>query len=146
VNNTFLKTIFRENRLRLSVPRLLIYQELASSLSPRSPLEIYHRLLKRNRRIGLTSIYRALGLFESLGIAFKIAAGSNGKYRLCEREDHHHHIICKTCGEVVEFSFCDMESWSQTVMESTGYLVTDHQLSLHGICSACQSNEGKRRG
>jgi Fe2+ or Zn2+ uptake regulation protein len=32
-------------------------------------------------------------------------------------EDHHHHIICKTCGDVVELNFCDISDWSQKVME-----------------------------
>jgi Fur family ferric uptake transcriptional regulator len=133
-----LKNFFREKKLRMSHPRLLVYQELFNAIRPLSPQELYQILLKKQKRIGLTSIYRSLDIFESLGMVFKIINGSNMKYKLCELEDHHHHIVCKTCGHVVELIFCDISKWSKKVMESTGYQVTDHQLSFYGYCKECQ--------
>ena len=133
-----LKHLFREKRLRLSLPRLLVYQTFSKTSTPLSPREVYQRLLKSGKRVGLTSIYRSLDLFESAGIFFKIVRGSTIRYKLCELEDHHHHIICKTCGDVVEFCFCDISRWTQEVMRSTGYQVTDHQLSLYGVCKICR--------
>jgi Fur family ferric uptake transcriptional regulator len=138
MNIELFRNIFKEKKLSLSHPRLLIYQELSNTSDPLSPLEIYQKLLKRKRRIGLTSIYRSLDLFESLGIAFKMVNGSAVKYKLCELEDHHHHIVCKTCGHVVELDFCDISGWSKKVTETTGYEVTDHQLNFYGYCRKCK--------
>jgi len=138
MNKGLFKDLFREKKLRMSHPRLLIYQELSNALNPLSPQELYQGLLKKKKRIGLTSIYRSLDFFESLGIVFKIINGSNVKYKLCELEDHHHHIVCKTCGNVVEFNFCDISDWSKKVMESTGYEVTEHQFNFYGYCEACK--------
>jgi len=132
------KDLFREKKLRLSHARVLIYQELSDAQNPLSPQELYQAILKKKKRIGLTSIYRSLNLFESLEIVFKITNESNVTYKLCELEDHHHHIVCKTCGNVVEFNFCDISDWSKKVMESTGYEVTDHQLNFYGFCKACR--------
>jgi len=140
MNIELFKNLFKDKKLSLSHPRLLIYQELSNALSPLSPLEIYQKLLKKKRRIGLTSIYRSLDLFESLGIAFKMSNGSAVKYKLCELGDHHHHIVCKTCGHVVELDFCDISGWSKKVTDSTGYEVTDHQLNFYGYCKACKSS------
>jgi Fur family ferric uptake transcriptional regulator len=139
MNIEVFRNVFKEKKLSLSHPRLLIYQELFHALSPLSPLEIYHNLLKKKRRIGLTSIYRSLDLFESLGIVFKMANGSAVKYKLCELGGHHHHIVCKTCGHVEELDFCDISGWLKKVTESTGYEVTDHQLNFYGYCKACKS-------
>ena len=138
MNKGLFKSIFKEKKLKMSHPRVLIYQELSNAKSPVSPQELYQGLLKKQRRIGLTSIYRSLDLFESLGMVFKIMSGSNVKYKLCELENHHHHIICKTCGDVVELDFCDISGWSRKVVESTGYQVTDHQLNFYGFCEACK--------
>ncbi|NWF92558.1 MAG: transcriptional repressor [Syntrophaceae bacterium] len=139
MNTEFLKNIFREKKFRLSHPRLLIYQELSSAEKPLSPQELYQKLLKKKRRIGLTSVYRSLDLFESMGIVFKAVNGSSVKYKACESEDHHHHIVCKLCGRVAELDFCDISSWSEKVRESTGFEVTDHQLNFYGYCKACKS-------
>ena len=141
MNIGFLKTLFREKKLSLSHPRLLIYQELSNASGPLSPLEIYQSLLKKKRKIGLTSIYRSLELFESLGMVFKIAYGSSVRYKLCELENHHHHIVCKACGNVVELNFCDISDWSKKVTESTGYQVVDHQLNFYGFCKDCRPLE-----
>lgn len=139
MNKRLLKTTLKEKRLRLSYPRILIYQELSQTKSSLSPQELYQSLIKKHRKIGLTSIYRVLELFESLGMAFKVIYGSSIKYRLCESKGHHHHIVCKGCGNVAEFNFCDISDWSKKVTDSTGYEVTDHQLNFYGYCKACKS-------
>jgi Fur family ferric uptake transcriptional regulator len=139
MNDGLFKRLVKDKKLRLSHPRLMIYRELSDSKSPLSPQELYQCLLKKQRKIGLTSIYRSLDLFESLGIVFKIINGSSIKYRLCEIEDHHHHIICKACGNVVELDFCDISDWSRKVTESTGYQVIDHQLNFYGFCKTCKT-------
>ena len=138
MNKGLFINFFKDKKLRLSHPRLLIYQELSDTKTPLSPQELYQILLKKQKRIGLTSIYRSLDLFESMGMVFKIINGSSVKYKLCEIEDHHHQIICKACGNVVELNFCDISDWSKKVMESTGYQVIDHQLNFYGFCKACK--------
>ncbi len=138
MNIGLFRSIFKEKKLSLSHPRLLIYQELSNASSPLSPLEIYQSLLKKKKKVGLTSIYRSLELFESLGLVFKIVNGSNVKYKLCELENHHHHIVCKACGNVVELNFCDISDWSKKVTESTGFQVVDHQLNFYGFCKECK--------
>jgi len=138
MNKEVFKSVFQNNKVRMSHPRLFIYQELSASNNPLSPQELYRSLIKKKKRIGLTSIYRSLDLFESLGIVFKIVTGSNVKYKVCEMDDHHHHIVCKKCGDVVELHFCEISGWSEKVKESTGYEVTDHQLNFYGFCRNCK--------
>ena len=138
MNKGLFKNLFKDKKLRLSHPRLLLYQELSNAITPLSPQELYQSLLKKQKKIGLTSIYRSLDLFESLGMVFKIINGSSVKYKLCEIDEHHHHIICKACGSVVELDFCDISDWSKKVSESTGYQVTDHPLNFYGYCKNCK--------
>jgi Fur family ferric uptake transcriptional regulator len=138
MNKELFKDLIRENKLRMSHPRSLIYEELSSSLTPLGPQEIYRSLHRKKRRIGLTSIYRCLDLFESLEIVFKISGRPNVKYRLCESESHHHHIVCKRCGKVAELNFCGLSEELKKVTESTGYEVTDHRLNFYGFCVDCK--------
>jgi Fur family transcriptional regulator, ferric uptake regulator len=140
MNKEHFKKFFKERRLRMSHPRLLIYQELLGAETPLSPQELYQGLLKKDRRIGLTSIYRSLELFESLGIVFKTIRGPSIRYKLCTLASHHHHIVCKRCGEISEFDFCDISSWVERVAESTGYEVTDHQFNFTGLCGICKKS------
>jgi Fur family transcriptional regulator, ferric uptake regulator len=138
MNKEFFKNLIRGNNLRLSHPRFLIYQELSSAAVPLGPQDLYRSLHHKKRKIGLTSIYRCLDLFESLGIVFKITNRPHVKYKLCESDDHHHHIVCKGCGRVVELNFCNISDWSKQVTEYTGYEVTEHQLNFYGFCEDCR--------
>ncbi len=138
MNEKAFKAIIRRERIRMSLPRLLVYRELSQAATPLGPCEIFESLRKRKRRVGLTSVYRSLDLFESLGIVFRIERGSNLKYKLCELENHHHHIVCQRCGEVAEFDFCEISDWSRKVKESTGYEVTGHEFNFYGLCRACR--------
>jgi len=138
MNKEVFKSIFQNNKVRMSHPRLLLFQELSTSENPLSPQELYRRLIKQQKKIGLTSIYRCLDLFESLGIVFKFINGSSVRYKFCEMGNHHHHVVCKACGKVVEIDFCNISDWSEKVMESTGYQVTDHQLNFYGYCKDCK--------
>jgi len=52
MNTALFRNLFREKKLSLSHPRLLIYQELSNALSPLSPLEIYQKLLKKGKKLG----------------------------------------------------------------------------------------------
>ena len=138
MNKELFKNLFKDKNLRRSHPRFLVYMELFGAKALLSPQELYRSLLKKEKKVGLTSIYRSLDLFESLGMVFKIRNGSSVKYKLCELEDHHHHIVCKACGNVVELNFCDISDWSKKVSESTGYQVIDHQLNFYGLCKDCR--------
>jgi Fur family transcriptional regulator, ferric uptake regulator len=133
-----LKGLFKDKSLRISQPRFLVYEELSRARMPLSPQELYQGLLKKHRKIGLTSIYRSLDRFESLGMVFKIVRGPTIRYKLCRLRNHHHHIICIACGRITEFDYCDISSWVSRVAESTGYQVTDHQFSFTGLCGSCR--------
>jgi Fur family ferric uptake transcriptional regulator len=138
MNKEFFRKTLKKKKVRMSHPRLLIYKELSQAKGPLTAQDLYQCLIKNHKRIGLSSIYRCLDLFESIGMAFKITNGSNGRYKLCELEDHHHHIVCKSCGKVMEFDLCEISSWSEKVMESTGFKITDHQLNFYGFCEKCK--------
>jgi Fur family ferric uptake transcriptional regulator len=140
------KSIFKDRNLRVSQPRRLVYQTLAQAEEALTPQEIYQSLLRDRRKIGLTSIYRCLDLFETLEMVFKMAEGPAVRYTLCELEYHHHHIICSRCGEVAEVDFCDLSRWDRKVSESTGYEVTGHELRFYGLCRACNQKSKKETG
>lgn len=144
MNKELFRRTIKEKRLRMSHPRLLIYKELSQAKDPLSAQELFQSLIKKEKRIGLTSIYRCLDLLESMGMAFKIINGSNVRYKLCELENHHHHVVCKACGKIMEFDLCEIQNWSEKIMESTGFQITDHQLNFYGFCKECNLLKDKK--
>lgn len=58
-------------------------------------------------------------------------------YRLCEREEHHHHLVCRSCGLTVEFEAPDIEDWAAKLAAQHNFSEVRHTLEIFGLCAAC---------
>ncbi|MER2049289.1 MAG: transcriptional repressor, partial [Solibacillus sp.] len=52
----------------------------------------------------------------------------------CESDHHHHHFICRDCGNVKELSVCPMEMLGEKL---PGYAVEAHKFEIYGKCPDC---------
>ena len=62
------------------------------------------------------------------------------------KDEHHDHIVCMTCGKVLEFHDELIEAQQHKVAELLGFTLTGHALHLYGICSnpECQEKANGR--
>ena len=67
--------------------------------------EIFDRLRASGRRVGIASVYRVLELLSSEGLVQRIDLGSGiSRYEpIHSGGDHHHHLVCDSCGRVEAF-------------------------------------------
>lgn len=129
--------------LKVTLPRVKILRVLESQ-GPRhmSVDEIFHALASSGEEVGLATVYRVLTQFEEAGLVIKHNfEGGQAVYELNEGE-HHDHIVCIRCGRVDEFVDARIEALQQTIAAEAGYEITDHQLTIHGLCPRCR---GARR-
>jgi len=59
-------------------------------------------------------------------------------YRRCGSADHHHHIVCRTCGRTVEIEDDAVETWAAGVAKRAGFNDVDHTVEITGICRSCR--------
>jgi Fur family ferric uptake transcriptional regulator len=100
--------------------------------------EMYHRLAKRIPHLGLATIYRTLNLFCEAGLAQARHFGSQTQYDNVAHKGHHDHLICTSCGKIVEFENEDIERLQAEVATKNGFSIRTHRLELYGICSGCR--------
>lgn len=87
------------------------------------------------------TVYRVLPLLVEAGL-LQVALVSNRDGACYERSferEHHDHIICTSCGKVVEFEFEAIEVLQRDVAERFGFHLTGHVHELLGICRGCRS-------
>lgn len=87
--------------------------------------------------VGLATVYRNLGRLAEDGEIDAIRR-PNGEtaYRACGA-GHHHHLICRDCGRVVELHDCSLDDWSRKIAEKHGFVSVEHQAELLGTCEQC---------
>ncbi len=100
--------------------------------------EMYHRLAKRIPHLGLATIYRTLNLFCEAGLAQARHFGSQTQYDNVAHKGHHDHLICTSCGRIVEFENEEIERLQTEVASKHGFSIQQHRLELYGVCSGCR--------
>ena len=83
--------------------------------------------------VGLVTIYRTLDLLAEIGALRRLDLGDGPRYELAE--DHHHHLICESCGDVTEFERCPLDLANLRGMD---FEVGSHSLEIYGRCGACR--------
>jgi Fur family ferric uptake transcriptional regulator len=83
--------------------------------------------------VGLVTIYRTLDLLSEIGAVRRLDLGDGPRYELAE--DHHHHLICESCGGVSEFERCPLELRR---LRGVDFEISSHTLEIYGLCADCR--------
>ena len=118
-----------------SKPRVLLTLESAGGFA--SAQEVYKLMQREGQSIGLTTVYRALQSLVNEKIV-DILRREDGEaiYRLCG-DTHHHHIVCKSCGDTVEVEGGAVEKWAKSLAVEHGYRDVGHSAEIFGLCPKC---------
>lgn len=121
---------FRSGAARRQVIELLEGERCAVTA-----LEIDRRLPS----VGRASVYRTLEQLEQLDLVHRVSVG--GEMVAFERNDpgeHHHHMVCVSCGRLVPFEDAGLEEAIHRVGEEAEFEVFSHDVLLRGLCPVCQ--------
>src|SRR5699024_4688496 len=124
--------------LKATFPRLKIL-DIFRRAEPRhqSAEDVYRTLIAEDVEIGLATVYRVLTQFEQAGILTRSQFdGTRAVFELNDGDDHDH-LICTSCGKVVEFPDTSTLERQQAIAEEQGYTLESHTLMLYGICARC---------
>ena len=83
--------------------------------------------------VGLVTVYRSLDLFSDIGAVRRLDLGDGPRYELAE--DHHHHLVCESCGAVSEFEECPLDLRR---LQDVDFEVASHSLEVYGRCAVCR--------
>lgn len=99
--------------------------------------QIFARLRDEQTRIGLATVYRNLQLLADSG-EVDVIRNPDGEqaFKLCST-GHHHHLICRSCGKVVEIASDEIEQWINQIAAKNGYRDPDHDIEIYALCPDC---------
>ena len=128
--------------LKATRQRDLIVDTFFSQSGHLSVDELLARVTERDRTIGAATVYRTMKILTDAGLATaRHFEGGQTRYEAALDRHHHDHLICTSCGAIVEFENERIESLQDVVAEHHGFRVTHHKLELYGLCRTCQERE-----
>ena len=123
---------------KLTPQRHAILKVIAQSHSHLTPAAIHKMVRQEHPGIGLVTIYRTLEVLSQLGLICRVYTQGEQSYLLRRPLEHHHHLVCSSCGKVIDFTHCNLSELERKLSEETGFKVEGHLLEVMGLCKKCQ--------
>ncbi|MDB6129679.1 MAG: Fur family transcriptional regulator [Verrucomicrobiales bacterium] len=134
------------HRLRQSSRKVTGAREAILDLLRQHPHPMTNREISELLPSGLcdlVTIYRSMHLLEKLGLVKSYHFGDRQvRYELINTDNaHHHHLICKGCGLVLELKGCFLKELERAIEGEHGFKGISHNLEFFGMCLACQKKK-----
>ncbi len=123
--------------LKVTLPRMKVLDLLESSEQQHMNADaIYHALLKAGEDIGIATVYRVLNQLEAAGIVARhhFTEGGKAVYELASTTPHDH-LMCRTCGAVIEFQDEVLRKRQRKLVEKLGFQMKDYTLVIQADCT-----------
>ena len=135
--------VLRRSGHRLTPQRMLVIEALHNANRHISAEEIYKHLHKRYPYANISTVYRTLELLEELDLVTETDFGEGRvRYHVAEK-GHHHHLICRSCGKIMDLEESRLHPLEDTLLKKHGFAADLRHLAITGKCRDCLK---KKRG
>lgn len=131
--------------LRVTGPRRTVAALVAAQDGHFTAADLVADAAARRLRVGRATIFRTLDALVAIGAVERVDLPSGEHaYVVCRPDDHHHHVICASCGRTREIVDGRLAEVLADVERLTGYRIDGHRIELYGSCPVCRRRA--RRG
>ena len=116
--------------------RRAILQAIEEAGDHLDPIEVHERAKELHPSIGRATVYRTLELLTELQIVRPIYVGGN-KLTYIHAQGGHHHLVCASCGLIIDFDDCMAQQLSERLAEQFNFTIQSHLLEFYGTCIQC---------
>lgn len=133
--------VLADGRRHNGAARQALVELLDSQPCALSAVEIEDALRVSDRPVGRASIYRILDELERLGLVQRVQVGqAMARYEPVRGgREHHHHLVCDSCGTVLPFTDADLERAIEGLSDRIPMRIDEHEIVLHGSCRECEA-------
>ena len=126
--------VFKEKGINMTSSRRALFQVLENSKNHLTVDEILNRARKKDKTLGLATVYRTLNMLCELGLIEKHEFPNlEPAYEKVSGEArHHHHIIDMGDGAVTEFAADELDVILEKIAAAHGYKMLGHKIEIYG--------------
>jgi len=127
--------------LKLTKQRLEIIDEILNFNGHFEIEDLVFKSKEKNLKASRSTIYRTLVILKDLGYIEEVIKLNNKTFYEVANKEHHDHLICISCGKIIEFHDGKIESIQNEVCKKYNFKPVYHRLEIFGICEDCQKKE-----
>ena len=129
----------KKRGVRWTTQRQVIVEQFLLAGEHLTAEDLHRRAREVDPAIGAATVYRTLNLLVEIGVAQRVRFGSgSAAFEPSLGRAHHDHLICLSCGLVVEFEDEQIERRQRKIAQGHGFVLRHHRLEMFGLCTRCQ--------
>jgi Fur family transcriptional regulator, ferric uptake regulator len=121
---------------RLTVPTRTVISILASSDAHLTAEDVIAAVDERIVGVSPSTIYRVIQRLGELDVIEHVHSG-NGPAFYHLREHGHAHLVCNSCGIVIDLPDAVFDGLAKVALDEYGFSVDAHHSALLGLCERC---------
>ena len=123
---------------RMTPQRMMIVSAIETSDNHISAEDIYAQVVIKYPNVNVSTVYRTLDLLEQLGLVTKTEMGVGRIMYHPIEKGHHHHLICRECGSIVDLDESIMSPLKETLLRDYQFTAELRHLGILGLCADCK--------
>jgi Fur family transcriptional regulator, peroxide stress response regulator len=128
--------------VRITPQRHAILEFLIQSMIHPTADDIYKALEAKFPNMSVATVYNNLRVFRESGLVKELTYGDSSS-RFDFVTNDHYHIICDSCGKIVDFHYPGLDEVEHLASHVTGFQVNSHRMEIYGTCPTCISQATK---
>lgn len=121
--------------VRTTAQRRAVIRAVGEATTSFTVADLHERARRLVPGLGLATTYRTVELLRASGAVHPLLGEGRHSYVRC-RPEHHHHLVCTTCGGVEETELCAAPSEAD-LRRAHGFRPAAHELDIYGTCRSC---------
>jgi Fur family ferric uptake transcriptional regulator len=131
----------RQNGLKKTYQKDLILETFLSNEGHLSVEDIYALVRKKDKKVGVVTVFRTLKSLTACGIAREITLGDGlTRFEHSYHHPYHHHIVCTECHKAIEFICPELERIQDEIIQKYHFKPIHHRFQTYGICEDCREH------
>lgn len=130
--------------LKTTRERTALFDEIFSTHRHFDAEDLVLRMRERGAKISRATVYRTLELLFECGLVGRVRLNEEKyRYERLRKGEHHDHLVCTSCGKVIEFVDRAIERRQEAVCRQHDFLASSHAHQIRGLCASCRPRGGK---
>lgn len=127
----------KSSGIRITPQRHAVLEYLIEAKIHPTADDIYKALEGKFPNMSVATVYNNLRVFKDIGLVKELTYG-DASSRFDYNTTKHYHVICESCGKIVDFHYPSLDEVEALAETVTGFEVSHHRMEIYGICPECK--------
>lgn len=130
----------KSSGIRITPQRHAVLEFLLNAETHPTADDIYKALEGKFPNMSVATVYNNLRVFREIGLVRELTYGDSSSRFDCNTSKHYH-IICESCGKIVDFHYPSLDEVESLAEQITGFDVSHHRMEVYGVCQECKEEK-----